>query len=1337
MITPGIQDLSDSSAILEFEPKVSTHDSPKSLADQEVQRLASSSTSEASYQHFRRWSTRVHVGMFKSLPDRLSGIHWDEALTVSSSDTLFLENRLISFGSDLGFVRSFVSEPLLTKSGRDWIKNQSVKDSFAEWKARFPEFHRNILECCDRKSVASEESVLHERDYSMELNFFAERMSEHVAELVERDLARYFEADLNDKARCFMDISPDINVGLKSSAFTPSECCDDVKDMIVQSPTSNEEMYFMTKTHPSSRRSSWLSLFDTTSSRKSQDNGSRSRLSFIWPIGHQQDVSNLEISYENRNGFMNLVRRTSWTQSSSSDLEMKIPDEILSGLSIDERDHVEKVLDAANQRSRSSQLSSSVGRRQSIYKLPDMDNFELYEQTHIKGVIEKAERRAYPFVIKVENTDTFENDSQDVDNKYYKNVTETVSNEGDSVKSVNDEFAVLTGTPREHTLQTKQKFFKATTSSIGNNKEVTEKLMMQTVTKEATTSYPSKNDRCEDFSNEFSDAEMQPIRRVTETATLLKTDMQGMDWPHFKVHNSALHIERIDPSLKSEAGNRTAIEKESEMNQTSYTEECKKSELDGIYAEEKNDLRDRNMSNELGVSSFNKNNKRKINEKDSDENSSKVKGEFIENQSHSPKFDIVGKNQNVDSYEEISIKITNDEVMQQIGKMQEPLRKSEEQKTITAEISDIMDEELGCFKMINGSTEQLVMPKENDDDFLLQKLYTREKDDNDKCLTKEKFEHIAITSEEWEEKQNTSFLSGFQILNKEWKKTVDLIEKEVTDFRNIKEKSRMVNLFGSKVSKEKKIVEESLNKHILTKEELIHIQAVEQRAKQFEQFGIAQERTQIGIAHKELILGVNELTNEEATHNERGELKAEKDEFWHDTSSVFPLKYNSGDKDGEVLLKDENEFDDSINLRIEGNTADVVSITDEVNLYQNSKSANDKSKLQKRFGPNKRFLSAESDYEQMHSESRRLQISELTEEEITHICSVEALAALEDRVSKVTTTEFIENHHSVSSPVSFSDSSNIGHSETEEGLRLFKPILGAALPIPKQAEECTNTGGFLRNIAVYGNENLRAQVVQNLSLTNFSQDVSIENFNDERLKKDRAMDSVLCSPSTKEKYSDFNYRYHAVKKSDSDRFSGLTEAEIQHIRRVDHLFETENANDLSSMLILGESDSGVTNNVYFTTNVTRNITENVAKKQHPTIVKEKQEGFQFSNVQDKSRGGSYLSVDLKSSEINVEQKTNPVLSKMQVKDETPFELRLGKEFKKKWRIDLRNDHWMEKQRKPDDSVKSFEESYHELHISNWYQKNLKSLKRSLSIEDFSGFNFTAHNCKISQKLNLV
>lgn len=52
--------------------------------------------------------------------------------------------------------------------------------------------------------------------------------------------------------------------------------------------------------------------------------------------------------------------------------------------------------------------------RQSIYRLPELDDFELSERTHIQGVIEKAEKRAVPFVIKITNVDTIKEASVDV-----------------------------------------------------------------------------------------------------------------------------------------------------------------------------------------------------------------------------------------------------------------------------------------------------------------------------------------------------------------------------------------------------------------------------------------------------------------------------------------------------------------------------------------------------------------------------------------------------------------------------------------------------------------------------------------------------------------------------------------------------------------------------------------------------------------------------------------------------------------------------------------------------------------------------------------------------------
>ncbi|EJW72617.1 hypothetical protein WUBG_16477, partial [Wuchereria bancrofti] len=150
---------------------------------------------------------------------------------------------------------------------------------------------------------------------------------------------------------------------------------------------------------------------------------------------------------------MDLLRRTSGASSNGSDMSTKLPDSALAGLSNEERDHIEKVLSAANRRSRSSQSTPTASRKHSMYKLPDMNDFELCERTHIEGVIEKAEKGEFPFVIKVTNADTVKEDSVDVADvkKFDSTVTQTSNNTNESEELLDSKSTVILEIPLGNT----------------------------------------------------------------------------------------------------------------------------------------------------------------------------------------------------------------------------------------------------------------------------------------------------------------------------------------------------------------------------------------------------------------------------------------------------------------------------------------------------------------------------------------------------------------------------------------------------------------------------------------------------------------------------------------------------------------------------------------------------------------------------------------------------------------------------------------------------------------------------------------------------------------------
>uniref|UniRef100_A0A0M3HEY3 ANK_REP_REGION domain-containing protein n=1 Tax=Ascaris lumbricoides TaxID=6252 RepID=A0A0M3HEY3_ASCLU len=180
----------------------------------------------------------------------------------------------------------------------------------------------------------------------------------------------------------------------------------------------------------SSRALGWFSIFSGASRKPSRDERPRSALPFVLSVSRRpSDASSRKSSNDTRGDFMDLVRRASGAGSNAdSDRSFKLPDNALVGLSAEEKDHIARfrnhhyffrkvfqVMNAASRRALSSHSTPSGSRRQSIsYRLPEVEDLRSFEREHIQAVIEKAEKRAAPFVIKVANAiDTIKEASVD------------------------------------------------------------------------------------------------------------------------------------------------------------------------------------------------------------------------------------------------------------------------------------------------------------------------------------------------------------------------------------------------------------------------------------------------------------------------------------------------------------------------------------------------------------------------------------------------------------------------------------------------------------------------------------------------------------------------------------------------------------------------------------------------------------------------------------------------------------------------------------------------------------------------------------------------------------
>lgn len=162
--------------------------------------------------------------------------------------------------------------------------------------------------------------------------------------------------------------------------------------------------------------------------------------------------------------------------------------------------------------------------------LPDMNNFELFERTHIEGVIEKAKKEASPFVIRVTKADSAELDSvEDVDKgKFGSTVNQTKSTMYKFEQSINNETGVMEEKRSESTSLSEE-------LEKQQNVEIHRGVFTETnaIKLEDESSSDARihfeKSRSEEVSSEISNAGMEHIQKVG-TATTKKAYIQCTDW---------------------------------------------------------------------------------------------------------------------------------------------------------------------------------------------------------------------------------------------------------------------------------------------------------------------------------------------------------------------------------------------------------------------------------------------------------------------------------------------------------------------------------------------------------------------------------------------------------------------------------------------------------------------------------------------------------------------------------------------------------------------------------------------------------------------------------------
>uniref|UniRef100_A0AC34PZ65 Uncharacterized protein n=1 Tax=Panagrolaimus sp. JU765 TaxID=591449 RepID=A0AC34PZ65_9BILA len=345
----------------------------------------------------------------------------------SSLDALSYEPRqpLISNESVEAIVEKPERPPLILPIQTQYSVTEAVFPSQKQERAPLVtiiEPKVNPFSVCEFRSAAENKNELCNVDFLVRLNFYAQRLTEEIAEAAGNDLLAKIRVCENPRARYFDEDVVHFYSRRSSSEDGQSEVCSQVD------PSTCYEVHPIVADKPDTFAGSLISFFQ----RRSSSERPKSAMAIIQasrPLASNQLDSLSRRSSTDRpatsgGDIMELVRRASVSSEKTNDSTFALPENALLGLSDAEKQHIIKVLSAANR----SQMTPQQSRRSSssMYTLPELESLDVDEQErkHIEEVIQKAEQRQAPFIIK----------KIDEECRKISSVVSTVNNESDSVE---------------------------------------------------------------------------------------------------------------------------------------------------------------------------------------------------------------------------------------------------------------------------------------------------------------------------------------------------------------------------------------------------------------------------------------------------------------------------------------------------------------------------------------------------------------------------------------------------------------------------------------------------------------------------------------------------------------------------------------------------------------------------------------------------------------------------------------------------------------------------------------------------------------------------------------
>lgn len=985
-----------------------------------------------------------------------------------------------------------------------------------------------------------------------------------------------------------------------------------------------------------------------------------------------------------------------------------------------------------------------------------MNDFELSERKHIEGVIEKAEKGALPFVIKVTNADTVREDLINAGDKDKCDsiVNQTTSNTNESKESVYGESKILLGKPVGNTSLSERLSKEQNEETIGDAAKETNVTKVELESNLDAKADVEKTGGSE-VNYEISDAEMEHIRKVTEEALMMGADNQWIGWPNSD--------QKIFRNLQS-------------MIATSSFE-IRKHEVENSNTNEANSVGDINSFQEtpnlesvvIKTNPF----ERGLNKEKFATTSmegikiSQIYGGLEKKRTEAVTMPIEESERGIKGLEgfekpiseevrENKIVNLTDEELEQINLVSErpkQLEKSKEFNIFTleetkkykyGEIQDTLidEEELRQAKI----AERWVKEHAVDRTFLYGSKINKQKEEKDEYLIKYELLQANASEEQELRVQEIAIVE-----NPKENKGINL-PKSNGLISAIEGKAKHLQENGLFEQKEMETVQDQTKENnILTEEELAQIRAVERRAKQMEEFFIFEAQAAKVFEEeerKDLDLATNRQAIEEKLQNHLTEenlehVKVERNgicQFETPLLERFSTKDDITAKVNQVELQQKdtvfggvtfnkfasvlNPFKKSVIM-----TLPFKSNVDEAKLSQNITSAKDVSKTKQQIvGESVETINNGKAY----PENQNFKTDIPTINATDYAYNTEVLETTKDLASVRTTDEYLENHNL--EYISSSESSDFGPGSSDEdeeidqncvkSFDLFPETISSTpefkgdIDFP-EAKRASTKYDIIKSIEVMPNP-IHAEFLPNSRTEVYDNGIPHEQIFGVNSPSLISGAQVSVQLSTADSVAD---------EQTVNKFSEVTEKEVDHIRMIGFQAEPDNAKYISEVSMHNDENSKIHNHANFLKKTTMDTEECEPQEKESSINAREPKAFDFINIADKERSDMHVHMETIGSEEDMLYDTSQMSPKRFAANDKFLDESDKRDLRAVQGYKLLQSTYAEH----DNEVKSLEEFGREANTGKWYEERLSLLRNSLCIEEtheIPGFDLNLYTLTI-------